>query len=304
MIAIGRWLATMALISFAVQARAVDVAGSVDFAHLERFPESEIVRYQQDPRVQPHDVILSSVDRIQGKLRVKQSSRVNGSRTNITYLMPPGVTTREAFEYFSTQLKSGERFRCSGPGCGRSSTWANDVFGEPLLNGTDASQNYLAAEIQINQATPTTHWIALYLVERGNRQVMAHVRVITPTDSVRGDAAWRTIHLANIDSPTHRARLDPKLLGAANEALLGIPAGEEVLVACHLYEGSSPITLVSDSFACAEEVADALAVRHSDLIFQPVGVGPVSAKPGARPRVELILKTNPPTRLQSQRGTP
>lgn len=152
---------------------AADIAGSRDLETLPRFPASQIVAFQDNPefeRIYPQ----GSIRRISGRLRYEREILVQGRHSSVTYELP---RTHSAAQVFSqareTLLEQGAEllYWCQGRECGASSLWANAVFGNATLYGSDDQQAYALLRL----AEPNhDSLLALYSITRGNRRAYLH----------------------------------------------------------------------------------------------------------------------------------
>lgn len=160
----------------AVPARA-EVPGSADLDILPRFARAEIVDYRvQDnvERLYPQ----SALRRISGRLRVDGEIDVVGRLSALTYELPTGHGSGEAFAQARSALLAQGALPlhwCEGRECGTSSLWANNVFGNARLYGPDEQQAYLLLQLA---APRQDSLLALYAVTRGTRRAYLHVELL------------------------------------------------------------------------------------------------------------------------------
>ncbi|MGG2397054.1 DUF4892 domain-containing protein [Pseudomonas sp. SH1-B] len=151
----------------------VDVAGSRDLEALPRFPASHIVAFKEQAgaeRIYPQ----GSVRRISGRLRYEREVLTQGQHVAVTYELP---RTHSADQVFTAArealLKQGAEllYWCQGRECGSSSLWANAVFDNSTLYGSDDQQAYALLRL----AEPNHEsLLALYSITRGNRRAYLH----------------------------------------------------------------------------------------------------------------------------------
>lgn len=152
---------------------AADVPGSRDLEVLPRFPASHIVAFKEAPdveRIYPQ----GSIRRISGRLRYEREVLVQGQYSAVTYELP---STHSADQVFTAArealLEQGAEllYWCQGRECGASSLWANSVFGNATLYGSDNQQSYALVRL----AEPKHEsLLALYSITRGNRRAYLH----------------------------------------------------------------------------------------------------------------------------------
>lgn len=89
---------------------------------------------------------LGAIEKIRGVWSPRDSERVSGDRLAYTWRVEPGFTSAEAVLEIEARLAedSGARiiFSCDARACGSSVQWANRIFRERLLYGTESSQLY------------------------------------------------------------------------------------------------------------------------------------------------------------------
>lgn len=162
----------LALLVFSPLASA-DVAGSRDLEVLPRFPGSEIVTFREQAdqeRLYPQ----GTVRRISGRLRYEREVLVQGALTAVTYELPRTHSANEVFAQAREALQDQDAqllYWCQGRECGSSSLWANSVFGNSTLYGSDDQQAYALLRL----AEPNENsLVALYSITRGNRRAYLH----------------------------------------------------------------------------------------------------------------------------------
>jgi hypothetical protein len=116
----------------------LDFLGDLFFLEAIDEPVREEVRY--------HLVPLGAVQKVRGKWAPRGSERVSGERQAHTWRVTEGFAVAEVIEELELKLKEDPTaellFSCGGVSCGSSVQWANSIFGERLLYGTQASQRY------------------------------------------------------------------------------------------------------------------------------------------------------------------
>ncbi len=154
-----------------------DVAGSRDLDVLPRFAGSEIVTFKEEAdqeRVYPQ----GTVRRISGRLRYEREVLVQGALTAVTYELPRTHSATEVFTQAREALQDKDAqllYWCQGRECGSSSLWANSVFGNSTLYGSDDQQAYALLRL----AEPNENsLVALYSITRGNRRAYLHAELL------------------------------------------------------------------------------------------------------------------------------
>lgn len=162
---------------------AADTRGSQDLPALPRFPHAEIVSYSTTADVE-RTYPQSSIRRISNQLRIEQPVDVTGQLTALTYQLPSGRSSAEAFTAArKSLLVNGAEllFWCEGRDCGSSSQWANGIFENSRLYGPDDQQAYMLVRLAAPQQNSL---IAVYGITRGNRRAYLHVEQLEASNSV------------------------------------------------------------------------------------------------------------------------
>ena len=281
----------------AAAAAAQDVAGSRDPAGLARYPGAWIVEHSERAAgALPYDFITAPVDKIRRDVRF-EGERVSGALQRVTYRVPDGARLADVIAFYERMVDAispGVVFSCRGPDCGRSTVWANDVFGVAELNAPNRNQFYLAAPVTVAGAE---RLIALYIVQRGNRRIYAHVDSVTPDTPPKfarvetvADALSREgyVTLAGVE-PDAAGALDAGDLAALGEAAAALAEAQwaGLQLVCHLFGDRSVEALLAAAEECAAAAAAALAEGGVTAI--PHGIGPLAPHGGAKARVDLVL---------------
>ena len=274
-----------------------DVSGSSDSNLLSRYTGSTIISY--DSIDGSYDFIDAAVDKIKRDVSFESSVRFTGTGQKITYEMPRGVSREDAFLWYVQQLDrlgASMLFTCKGPDCGRATIWASQIFRVRELSAQDRDQTYAAYVIGEGD---TQTLIALYVVERGNKRVMAHIEEVKPNEPVSFDEnqgfadqlnSTGVAVIRNIE-PTRNGEIDSD----AQSVISGI-AGElsnlstrDVYVVCHIHASGDADPLIDASRQCAETVAAQLS-NESSLKPKPIGVGPLLPVEGRKlSRIEVVV---------------
>jgi hypothetical protein len=169
-----RLIAVCSLWLLAGSALAADVADSRDPAALGRFDRSQIVDFREaanQERLYPQGAVI----RVSGRTRYEGEVPAQGQLTAATYAIPSPHAAMDAFTQGREQLQEQGAhvlFWCEGRECGSSSLWANTVFGNARLYGSDDQQAYALLRLAPPQAETL---VALYAITRGNRRAYLHV---------------------------------------------------------------------------------------------------------------------------------
>lgn len=154
-----------------------DVAGSSDLEVLPRFAGSKIVSFKsvaEQERTYPQ----GSIRRISGTLRYEREVAAQGQLNAVTYELPRTHTANEVFAQARAALQAQDAellYWCVGRECGSSSLWANAVFDNATLYGSDAEQTYALMRLA---APRQDSLVALYSITRGNKRAYLHAELL------------------------------------------------------------------------------------------------------------------------------
>lgn len=149
---------------------AADLPGSTDLPVLPRAAHAEIVDYRDTANLERR-YPQGEIRRISGQLRLERAVLAEGRLRALTYRLPDGHAPEEALaKARSALLDQGAQllYWCEGRECGSSNLWANAVFDNAKLYGSDEKQSYLLLRLAEPNANSL---LALYGITRGNRRV-------------------------------------------------------------------------------------------------------------------------------------
>ena len=278
-----------------------DVLGSEDPIGLQRFPHSWIVDYSNDTSVLAREFIISRVDKTRRDVRAENKIRTEARQQTATYRIPDGTPREEVIDHYVGLLGSESLFSCEGRDCGRSNHWANYIFQQAQLYGPDTNQFYLAVE-------RGSHLIAVYVIQRGNKRVYAHVVVVDPDEPLVGIRGGGRSGLASqltrkgyVVVPGVTPLVDGRIGADAEEALpqlapgLAQFAGQRLFVVCHIYGASDAERLLEAAARCSDRVVSLLASDGGPQLVA-FAAGPMAPRSAMGSRIELVL----PPRLRDE----
>ena len=274
-----------------------DVPGSTDSNILSRYTASTIIEYGLIEG--SYDFIYASVDKIKRDVSFESSVRFSGSGQKITYEMPRGVSREDALRWYKNQLDrlgGTMLFSCDGPDCGRATIWASQIFRIRSLSAPDRQQSYAA--YVLGEGLDQT-LVALYVVERGNKRVNAHIEEVKPSAPVTFDENQGFADSLNATGIAVIRNVTPKRDGSidadAKKVISAIAKQmsnlitRDIYVVCHLHASGAADPLIEASGRCAEEVAGQLAAE-STIEPKAMGVGPLLPVEGRKlSRVEVVV---------------
>jgi len=221
--------------------------------------------------------------RINNQLRIENELRVDVTGLKETYRINDGHTTDQAFNHYLSkikQLKANILYQCASRDCGRSSSWAQNIFNNSKLYGEDGSQFYLSASINKDGQ----QWlVSVYAVERGNRRVYAHIETLKLNTPLSSDVAplssgdKNSIFVFSYDV-NGVVSINPALADINKIIELSRTDSEaKIYIVGHLQEGySNTHKALNRSEEAAEQVSSLLKKRGVDADkITVIGVGPL-----------------------------
>lgn len=164
---------------FNVASAAVDIPGSQDLTVFDRYTLSSIVEY--DVRNVPEYALSTGrIKKVNGVISPESQRFLSGNLTKITYQIPSGHDTKSVADFVQSELEKRHAkilFQCDARNCGDSNDWANQVFGMQRLYGLTGKQFYWAATVEADNAG-AQYTMAIYLTQRGTRQVFLHIEAL------------------------------------------------------------------------------------------------------------------------------
>ena len=281
---------------------ATDLPNSSDPELVSRYPRSWIVQYREFAELEPYTFVFAPVEKIKREVIFEGARRVQATWKEVTYEIPPGIDRSEVAQHFLGEIERAAGtivFSCEGRDCGRATSWFNDVFKQPKLAASDRNQHYIAGSWVTSDESFPQSLIALYIVERGNGRVLAHIEEISSSERADFDP---NAHLADELAKSGIGQIRgivPSTDGALSDGDLEVVrkiapklarfSHQSVYVVCHIFGVQSVERLIEGSRKCAESLAGEMS---SLLTFQlvPFGVGPLVPISGqGESRVELVI---------------
>ena len=282
-----------------------DAPGSSDPAGMDRFPGAWIVGYSPETSVRSYEFITGQVARIRREVRIDRSMRTAARLVRVTYRTPGGTRLGDVVEHYEAvvgDLGGRVDFTCAGQDCGHSTLWANQVFAVKELAAPDAAQFYMATTIDgsVLGLADATALVSIYVVQRPNRRVNAHVDfaiVASSSSGSSGSSAEDVVKALNskgfavVDAtaPKPSGELDEDALEALDDLAGALqPFSDRLVVVCHLGSVDDPEQSRRHAEACAERGAARL--RAAGVRAGAFGAGAFLPREGASPdRLELVI---------------
>lgn len=149
------------------------------FDWLESSPYAERVD-QSDKRVRAHLVALGRINKVRGDWNPEEDERVNGRVLSSTWQIIEGASSAEMFDEVVALIEqrgaARQLFSCSGRSCGPSVQWANLVFGQRILYGTESSQHYRVYALE--EEASAGYRVLVYASARTSDRQYLHTEIV------------------------------------------------------------------------------------------------------------------------------
>lgn len=303
----GCWrfsLPSVALLTASAAFAQTDVPGSSDPGGMPRYPGAWVAVYSPQTGVRSYEFVTGEVARVRREVRIDRSVRTAAKVTRVTYRTPNGTRLDDVVEHYEDVIRDlGGRvdFSCRGQECGRSSLWANQVFGIKELAAPDVAQFYLASTLSGSAVgladSGSSALVSIYVVQRPNRRVNAHVDFAVVTSQSSGSSAEEVVKALNsigfsvvtTASPNPSGEFDEDSLKALDDLAPALaPFAGRIVVVCHLGSVDDPEESRRRAEACAERGAERL--RAAGVEAGVFGAGAFLPREGASPdRLEFVV---------------
>lgn len=297
-------VAVVALLTGTVSLAQTDIPGSSDPDAMPRYPGAWVAAYSPQASVRSYEFVTGEVTRVRREVRIDRSIRTAAKLTRVTYRTPNGTRLDDVVEYYEAVVRDlGGRveFTCRGQECGRSSIWANQVFGIKELAAPDVAQFYLAATLPGSAVgladSASSALVSIYVVQRPNRRVNAHIDFAIATSSSSGSSAEDIVKALNslgfavipAAAPNLSGEIDADGLKALDDLAPALTAlAGRIVVVCHLGSLDDLEQSRLRTEACAERGSERL--RAAGVEAGAFGAGAFLPREGASPdRLELVI---------------
>lgn len=240
---------------------------------VEGFPRAAL-QYDKTQEVQNYRLVLSGLKRNQATTYGELERRLNGRLWRRVWAVEDRVPLDSVIHHY-TQPQGAERvlYQCRALDCGSNPFWANEIFGNARLGGREQNQFYRVT-LREDPAGKEKTVHVLYIIERGSKQVMVNLDVLTTTSAVNAQADLQAAMrqaLANNAGwlpglVTDNGRLDEQQSRALIEYLKKLTPGvkRRLYLLVHCYDASH----MSDNIQCSQRLAEQLRLATFDGRFE------------------------------------
>lgn len=146
----------------------------------DEYTQLELMDPVSERNVRDYLVPLGAIEKIRGKWSPRDSERQSGVLRRYTWRVSEGYSSEELVDSMDRELSdhgSATRiFSCEARACGSSVQWANRIFEERLLYGTEASQRYRVYTLDDGVQQ---HRLLIYGSARSSDRQYLHVELLT-----------------------------------------------------------------------------------------------------------------------------
>lgn len=221
--------------------------------------------------------------------------RLDGQVHRQVWAVDPSVPLSEVQAHYWRQLDEFDSlYQCKGLDCGSSQFWANELFRNARLVGREANQFYRVSMHTDAQGVNTLY--VVYVIQRGTRQVMVNLDVLTTRDRIESGA---TLEESVRQSLTRSQGWVPGFV--TRQGVLDVEASQPLLkvinqlskaeqsrlhLMVHCYDSHQ----MQETLACSQKLATQLA-QHLPLEADQIHAqGALSAPPrGMKPALRFVF---------------
>jgi hypothetical protein len=134
-----------------VSAAALAVSPEALLQQTNEYPHARTIDFGQKAVID-YEVGLGAIQKTGGAWRFKHSERFSGYLTSYTWQIVDGFTSLEVLDELVTAIEAMDAsellFDCEARSCGPSVQWANRVFHQRVLYGTEKLQRYRVYSVE------------------------------------------------------------------------------------------------------------------------------------------------------------
>lgn len=246
------------------------------------FPHSEI-QHEEQKTLDSYRLVLSSSARAEDSAN-ENELRLPGDLWRRTWAVESQFSLAEVTTFFKKQIENIPiLFHCRALDCGSSYFWANELFSNARLVGRAQHQNYYVG-VEKGAAGKANKVYVLYIIQRGTKQVMVHLDVLTtqadvqaatsPTAQIKQQLKLSSGWLSGF--VTQKNTLNKEASHALIQSLNGLTprSKKRIFLLTHCYASHD----MDNNMACSKQLAQEL----NDTLegeFTIIGQGALTAPP-------------------------
>lgn len=240
---------------------------------LEGFPQAAL-QDDKTQEVKNYRLVLSGLKRNQATTYGEHERRLSGKLWRRVWAVEDRVQLDTVIDYYTQQLSDSQvLYQCRALDCGSNPFWANEIFRNARLGGREQNQFYRVALLEDPAKQEKTLYV-LYIIERGSKQVMVNLDVLTTTDAVKEQADMNAlIQQALVSSHgwlpglvTDNGRINEQQSSALISYLKNLTPSmkRRLYLLVHCYDASH----MSDNIQCSQRLAEQLRLATFDGQFE------------------------------------
>lgn len=155
------------------QALGLDLVSSSSVAS-----NAQLIERSHAELVRDYLIPLGAMQKIRGVWAPRDSMRSSGEKSTYTFKMEAGFEVLEFSSALLEELKelgATSNFSCEARACGSSVQWANRVFGERILYGTEKSQQYAVLMLEQGERS---YLLQVYSSARSSERQYLHLVIL------------------------------------------------------------------------------------------------------------------------------
>lgn len=258
-------------------------------AELQPFPYTSVEK-NEIQEVPDYRLVLSNVAKVNGRINVSNSRRLNANLVRSLYRLNDGFELSEVWGFYQQQLQRNNAevwFQCHGRDCGVSSLWANEIFEDPKLSGLEQSQHY---GVYHWRSSGRSHIAIIYGIVRANKRI--YIQVDQVTAAVDQVAAGPITKKSDLPERNQTPLFVPVSLNASDRLVMTTSARtiiadisqklltmrpQRVYLVGHYISNEGIETEMGKSQKLAKQLSEYIMSTVTGLNLDPRGVGPLSS---------------------------
>jgi hypothetical protein len=165
-------------------AGAQDATAPVNYLRaLDDYPHLQSLDPMAEKKVRDYLIPLGAIEKIRGVWSPRESERHSGILRRFNWRVVDGYRSEELEAELAGLLDKDPRaeliFSCEARACGSSVQWANRIFNERLLYGTEESQRYRVYAVTVGE---TQYRMLIYASARSSDRQYLHAELLELRD--------------------------------------------------------------------------------------------------------------------------
>ncbi|TVV42167.1 DUF4892 domain-containing protein [Thalassolituus sp. C2-1] len=230
---------------------------------LDAFPQAGLLE-DKTQDVSNYRLVISELKRNQATTYGEHERRLKGTLWRRVWAVEDRVPLDTVINHYAQQLNDSRViYQCRALDCGSNPFWANEIFHNARLGGREQNQFYMVA-LKEQEGSKEKKLYVLYVIERGSKQVMVNLDVLTTRDAVQERADMNVlIQQALVSSHgwlpglvVENGQINEQQSSALIAYLKNLTPGmkRRLYLLVHCYDASH----MNDNIQCSERLAEQL----------------------------------------------